>query len=242
MTFTRMGMLLALAAAACGGLPPSPAVPSSIPAPSGSSPAPPPSTIAPGPPSTGLRPTIARVSPNVVTTAGTWGAITGSQFEPGAIVTIANIAVFSSLEDSSTIRFTSPAHAAGSVDITVTNPGGPSATLASGYTFTAPDAFDANGEWLAHADGSNHYLTDMRFTIRNGALTNLSCGSEAAPVTAPIPLALQNGGFSFSGPNGVSMSGKLDSMATAEGRVTAPGCGDGLWWADKSVTPHSTSY
>jgi hypothetical protein len=107
--------------------------------------------------------------------------------------------------------------------------------LASGYTFTAPDSFDANGDWIAHADGSNHYLTDMRFTIQNNALISLSCGSEAAPVTTPITLTVQNGGFSFSGVDGLSMSGKLDSMTTSEGRVNAPGCGDGIWWADKSV-------
>jgi len=171
----------------------------------------------------------------VVTTAGTWGTITGSQFEPGATVTIANAAVFSTLRDSTTIQFSTAAHAAGSFDITVTNPGGHAATLASGYTFTAPDAFDANGDWIAHADGSNHYLTDMRFTIQNNALISLSCGSDAAAVTTPITLRVQNGGFSFSGVDGLSMSGKLDSMTTSEGRVNAPGCGDGSWWADKSV-------
>ncbi|HEU5256540.1 MAG TPA: IPT/TIG domain-containing protein [Vicinamibacterales bacterium] len=177
---------------------------------------------------------MAGVFPSVVTTAGTWGTITGSQFEPGATVTIGNVAVFSTVGDSTTIRFSVGAHAAGSVDITVTNPGGHAATLAGGYTFTAPDSFDANGDWIAHADGSNHYLTDMRFTIRNGALISLSCGGQPAPVTIPITLALQGGGFSVSGPDGLSMSGRLDSMTTSEGRVAAPGCGDGLWWADKS--------
>ena len=219
-------MLLALTTAACGGLPPSPSVPSSLPAPS---------VTAPAPSPTGLQPTIAGVSPNVVTTAGTWGTITGSQFEAGATVTIGNVAVFSTVADSTTIRFSTGAHPAGSVDLTVTNPGGRAATLAGGYTFTAPESFDANGEWIAHADGSNHYLTDMRFTIRNNALISLSCGSEAAPVTTPITLTVQSGGFSFLGPDGLSMSGRLDSMTTSEGRVAAPGCGDGLWWADKSV-------
>jgi hypothetical protein len=122
----------------------------------------------------------------------------------------------------------------GSVDITVTNPGGHAATLARGYTFTAPDSFDANGDWIAHVDGSNHFLTDMRFTIRNNALITLSCGSEASPVTSPITLTVQSGSFSSSAGDGLSMSGKLDSMTTSEGRVNAPGCGDGIWWADKS--------
>jgi len=231
----RIGILLmvALRIAACGGSPPSP---SALSAPTVSPTPTPPSVVAPAPSPTGLQPTIAGVSPNVVTTSGTWGTITGAQFESGATVKIANTIVFSTVRDSSTIQFSnSGAHPAGSVDITVTNPGGRAATLANGYTFTAPDSFDANGEWVAHADGSNEYLTAMRFTIQNNALISLSCGSEAAPVTTPITLTVQNGSFSFSGVDGLSMSGKLDSMTTSEGRVTAPGCGDGLWWADKSV-------
>jgi len=229
---TRIAMLLtvALTTAACGGLPPSP---SSLPAPSASSPSNP---IDPAPSPTGLQPTVTRILPNLVTTAGTWGTITGLQFESGATVTIANVAVFSVVHDSTTIQFSnSPAHAAGQVDVVVTNPGGRAATLAGGYTYAAPDSFDANGDWIAHADGSNHYLTDMHFTIQNNALVSLSCGSEAAPVTTPITLTVQNGGFSFSGVGGLSMSGKLDSTTTSKGQVNAPGCGDGIWWADKSV-------
>jgi hypothetical protein len=121
------------------------------------------------------------------------------------------------------------------VDVVVTNPGGRAATLARGYTYAAPDSFDANGEWIAHADGHNEFLTDMRFTIRNNALIGLSCDSMASGMTMPIPLALKNGGFSFSGVDGLSMSGLLDSMTTSHGQVNAPGCGDGIWWADKSV-------
>jgi len=222
-----MLLMMALTAAACGGSPPSPSVPSSLPAPSGSS--------SPSTP-TGIQPAIAAISPNVVTTAGTWGTITGAQFEPGATVQIANATVFSVVHDSTTIQFSnSGAHAAGQVDVVVTNPGGRAATLARGYTYAAPDSFDANGEWIAHADGHNEFLTDMRFTIRNNALIGLSCDSMASGMTMPIPLALKNGGFSFSGVDGLSMSGLLDSMTTSHGQVNAPGCGDGIWWADKSV-------
>jgi hypothetical protein len=151
-------------------------------------------------------------------------------------VKIANATVFSVVHDSTTIQFSnSGAHAAGQVDVVVTNPGGRAATLARGYTYAAPDSFDANGEWIAHADGHNEFLTDMRFTVRNNALIGLSCDSMAEGVTMPIPLAMKNGGFSFSGVDGLSMSGLLDSMTTSHGQVNAPGCGDGIWWADKSV-------
>jgi hypothetical protein len=231
-----MLLIVALTTAACGGSPRSPSVPSSLPAPSVSLPPTPPSVVDPAPPPTGLQPTIARISPNVVTTAGTWGTITGAQFESGATVKIANAAVYSVVHDSTTIQVVnSGAHAAGRVDVVVTNPGGRAATLANGYTYAAPDSFDANGEWIAHADGHNEFLTEMHFTIRNNALIGLSCDGMAAPVTMPIPLAMQNGGFSFSGVDGLSMSGLLDSMITSHGQVRAPGCGDGIWWADKSV-------
>ena len=238
MNMTRIGMtILTVALASCGGLPPSPSEPSALP--SVSSPPAAPPTRDPTAPLTGLQPIIVGVSPNVVTTAGTWGTIAGSQFELGATVKIDNAAVFSTVEDSTRIRFFAGGHAAGRVDIAVANPGGPAARLANGYTYTAPDSFDdANGDWLGHADGSDHYLTDMRFTIENNALVSLSCGSMAAPITTPIELKVQNGGFSFSAPDGLSMSGRLDSMITSEGRVTAPGCGDGLWWADKAVVAH----
>ena len=88
-----MLLMVALTTAACGGLPPSPSVPSSLPAPSVSLPPAPPSVVDPAPPPTGLQPTIAGISPNVVSTAGTWGTITGAQFESGATVKIANAAV-----------------------------------------------------------------------------------------------------------------------------------------------------
>ena len=87
-----------------------------------------------------------------------------------------------------------------------TNPGGRAATLARGYTY-ASDSFDANGEWIAHADGHNEFLTDMRFTVRNNALIGLSCDSMAEGVTMPTPLAMKNGGFSFSGVPGCRRRG-----------------------------------
>jgi hypothetical protein len=133
--------------------------------------------------------------------------------------------------DSTTIQFpNSGAHAPGSVDVTVTNPGGMAATLAHGYTYSTSDAFEANGEWIAHTDGHNYYVTDMRFTIRNNELVSLSCGT---PVTMPITVSAQRGGFSFAGADGLTMSGTLLSTTTSSGQVNAPGCGDGRWWADK---------
>ena len=213
--------MVTLGLAGCGGSGSAPSAPSAL--------APPPAT---NPVAQPTQPTIAVVSPNIVSTAGTWGTITGTQFQPGATVKIGEAAVVAVFRDATTIQFpNSGPHAAGSVDVTVTNPGGLAATLPRGYTYSTADAFDANGDWIAHADGRNDFLTDMRFTIRNNMLISLSCGT---PVTMPITSFVQNGGFSFAGADGLSMSGMLVSTTTSYGQVEAPGCGDGRWWADKA--------
>lgn len=195
------------------------------------------STSAPPPannPLPGLQPTITAVSPNVVSTAGTWGTITGTQFQPGTAVRIGGTAIPALFQDSTTLRFSSSGpHVAGSVDISVTNPGGLAATLTRGYTYATADSFDANGEWVAHADAHNDYLVDMRFTIRDNGLVTVSCGT---PVTMPTTVPVQSGNFSFAGADGLAMFGTLASTTTSYGQVNAPGCGDGRWWADK-VSP-----
>ena len=56
------------------------------------------------------------------------------------------------------------AHAAGAIDVVVTNPGGREDRLTGGYTYEPPDSFDFNGGWIAHA--GSEYDIDMRFTIR----------------------------------------------------------------------------
>ncbi len=178
MNLTRIGMVMVtLGLAGCGGT--SSPSPSTLPsAPSALAPA-----TDPGPQPTGLQPNVTAVSPNVVSTAGAWGTITGTQFEPGATVKIGDAAVWAAFQDSTTLRFAkSGMHAAGPVDVTVTNPGGLAATLSRGYMYSTADEFDPNGEWIAHADGHNDYMTDMRFTILNNMLISLSCGT---PVTMP---------------------------------------------------------
>jgi hypothetical protein len=214
-------LVLALPLARCSGPPVAPSA----------TPATPPTSPPPVPPA-GLQPVVLSISPHVVSTAGSWGTITGTQFERGAIVRLGNAAVQGVVQDSMTIRFpSSGAHATGSVDVTVTNPGGFSTTLPNAYTYADPSAFDANGEWKAHADGSNEFLTEMHFIIRNNALVLLSCGT---PVTMPTAVASPAGDFSFRGADGLMLTGTLGSMTTSWGQVVAPGCGDGRWWAEKS--------
>jgi hypothetical protein len=167
----------------------------------------------------------------VVSTSGSWGTIRGAQFEQGATLKFANETVFAQVVDSAEIRFTASTHAVGTVDVTVTNPGGFSATLRGGYTYMLPDAFDFNGDWIAHA--GPEFEIDMRFTIQNDVLVSIACGTNASHTMA-VPLDIRNGSFPPAGVDGFSLSGTIVSAQTSLGQVNAPGCGNGRWWADKA--------
>lgn len=68
---------------------------------------------------------------------GTAVTIRGTQIVSGATVTIGGVAATSvAWVDNETLTATTPAHAAGSADVVLTNPGGEAATLTSGFTFS----------------------------------------------------------------------------------------------------------
>lgn len=85
-------------------------------------------------------PTVTSVSPNSgPTSGGTSVTITGTNFALGATVKFdSNAATNVSVANSTTITAVVPAHAAGTVNVVVTNATGLSGTLTSGYTYTAP--------------------------------------------------------------------------------------------------------
>ena len=68
--------------------------------------------------------------------AGTTVTLQGSGFAPGASVAFGGVAATNVLVSGSTkLTATVPAHAAGAVDVVVTNPNGQSATLPSGFNY-----------------------------------------------------------------------------------------------------------
>ena len=187
----------------------------------------------PNPQPTGIQPSVTAIAPHVGSTrGGAWATITGVDFQPGARVRLGDTTVSSWTPDSTTISiFETAAHAAGTVDVIVTNPGGLEARLSGGYTYEAPESFDFNGDWVAHA--GPEYETDMRFTIRNNVLVSVSCGTSAPLTFAPAP-SVRNGEFSFLGDNGLAISGTLVSPVNAVGTINVPACPAARWWADKS--------
>jgi hypothetical protein len=83
--------------------------------------------------------TVTGVSPNSgTTTGGTAVTITGTNFQSGATVAIDGVAAAVSSVTSTSISATTPAHTAGTVSLTVTNPDGTSATLSSAFTYVTP--------------------------------------------------------------------------------------------------------
>jgi len=92
------------------------------------------------PPGGSTSPIVSSLSPTSGTTAGgTAVTITGANFVNGATVTFGGVASTGvSVANSTTIAATTPAHTAGPVDVTVTNPGSTSGTLNGGFTYVNP--------------------------------------------------------------------------------------------------------
>ena len=181
----------------------------------------------------GLQPVVRTISPNAASTAGgSWGTIAGSEFQRGATVTLGkNVLRSVWVQDSETILFgADDPHAAGTVDVIVTNPGGHAARLIAGFTYAPPESFDFNGDWIAHAGPD--YEIDMRFTIRNNELVSFSCGTSET-FTPLAPTSVHSGEFSLHGDAGLVISGKVVSSVNAVGTIDIPACSAASWWADR---------
>jgi IPT/TIG domain-containing protein len=106
------------------------------------------------PPSAPL--TVTAVSPDSgPTTFASEISVTGSGFRLGATLTLDGVAAKVTGITSTAITALTPVHTAGTVDVVVTNPGGPSTTLTGGYTFevvfislTASPSFVKSGDQL----------------------------------------------------------------------------------------------
>jgi hypothetical protein len=192
-----------------------------------------PSVQQPSPQPTGIQPTITAIAPHVGSTqGGAWATIIGGDFQPGATVRLGDATVSAWTHDSTTIWISgTAAHAAGAIDVVVTNPGGLEARLAGAYTYESPDSFDFNGDWVAYA--GPEFETDMRFTIRNNLLVSFSCGTSE-PSTFASPHVVRGGEFSFIGDDGVAISGRLVSPVNAVGTINMPSCPAARWWGDKN--------
>jgi hypothetical protein len=132
--------------------------------------------------------TVTSVMPNQGPTAGgTSVTIAGSGFASGATVTFGgNAATGVNVPSATSITCTTPAHGAGQVSVTVTNPsGGGSATLANGFTYTDLPGITVtacNPSSGPETGGTNVTITGTGF--QSGASVSFG-GSPATGVAVP---------------------------------------------------------
>lgn len=108
----------------------------------------------------GAAPTLTLASPNSGNTAGSTSVtLTGTNLTGATAVTFGGTAATSyTVTDATSITATTPAHAAGAVNVVVTTPGG-TATLTNGYTYRLPLSVTTSSTHVACNSGSNGTAT-----------------------------------------------------------------------------------
>jgi hypothetical protein len=147
--------------------------------------------IVPGP-----APTVTSVTPaNGPTTGGTVITVAGTNFVSGSRVTIGGVpATATTVGDSMTIVATTPAHAAGAADVTITNPDDQQGTLTGGFTYVVvtptiasvtPASGSTSGGTAITITGTN-YATGATVSVGGTAATGVAVVSSTT-ITATTP-------------------------------------------------------
>ncbi len=140
-------------------------------------------------------PTVSSVAPNAGSiNGGTSVTITGTGFVSGASVSFGGTAATNpSVVNSTTMTATTPAHAAGAVNVVVTNPDSQSGTRINGYTYNpaptvtsiAPTSGTTAGGTSVTITGTG-FLTSATVTLGGTAPTNVTVVSSTS-ITATTP-------------------------------------------------------
>jgi hypothetical protein len=164
-------------------------------------------------------PVISELLPNIGSTGGsTPVSIRGTGFRPGLTVTFGGV-VRQHWPYSTIIDTFTEAHAAGTVDVIVTNPDGQAAS--SKFTYASPATFDFNGDWQGvGTDWDGEVLGQFVLTIRDNIVVNASCGGTS--LTLAPPPAVADGHFRFVGSDGGRIDGSILSPNYASGVMTIP--------------------
>jgi hypothetical protein len=173
-------------------------------------------------------PALTDIFPSVGSAAG--GAtikIVATGFMPGMTATFDEIKVTGRFDsrDTSFTTFLSetPAHTAGTVDLTVTNPDGQSHRVAAGYTYAPQESFDPNGVWGGYS--LNGTDTWVEFVIHDNRIVSASCAYDwTIPFTfAELP-SVHDGEFSVVADGGATISGRIVSESEMAGTISVPSC------------------
>jgi len=137
----------------------------------------------------GLPPSVTSILPTTgASIGGTVVIITGAQFQPGAAVTFGGVPATGIMVNGNgtTIQATTPAHASGVVDVTVTNPPpvGGSATLAKAFTyFNPPPSITSIAPTTGTAAGGTVVIITGQFFQQNAAVTFAAALATAVTVS-----------------------------------------------------------
>ena len=219
-----VGLLAAIWVAPGCGTYSNPSSPSGLPSPE---------RPAPPPVATGPAPTIVSITPSLGSTfGGSWIAIFGTGLQRGVRVTFGDAAAGMNARFDSRytdrIYLDTPGHAAGAVDVVVTNPDRQSGRAAGAYMFAPPASFDVDGEW----GGFTPLEEWLTFTVAAGAVVSLSCGdSGVIALSAPAPV--RDGEFSHTDGSGVTITGRIVARGQSVGRVNIDRCTNTEWRAER---------
>ena len=129
-----------------------------------------------------LPPTITWVGPQRGTVfGGTSAVITGTNFSDTTAVTFGGIAAVFTVDSNTSITVTTPAHAAGAVDVVVTGSSG-SATLVDGFEYVGPPTITSVSPTVVDA-ASSGTLTIQGTNLEDATVVQV--GSELATIVGP---------------------------------------------------------
>lgn len=174
--------------------------------------------------------TLERLSTTAGLTAGGRSAtLRGSGFQAGTRVTLGDVEGRLIWTTSTTVDFTTPPHAPGTVAVVVTTPDGQTQGLAGGFTYARPQFVDFNGDWEGHAGVEGE--TPIRFAVRGDVLVSFTCGGG---VTFSVSSSTRGGEFSVT-EGTVRITGGLLQVNRAEGTIDIAACmrSETAWSATK---------
>jgi phosphatidylinositol-3-phosphatase len=153
-------------------------------------------------------PTVSGVSPTSGPTAGgTSVTISGTGFAAGATVTVGGTnATGVIVNNSTTITATTPAHAAGAVDVVVTNSNGQSGTKTSAFTYNPP----AGGETVLLADDFNDASLNTTKWLANNLFSGFTDSTVAISETTLLSIGPMKQNTDGSHYNGIRSQTSFD--------------------------------
>src|SRR6185369_14511474 len=165
-------------------------------------------------------PTVSAISPTSGSTSGgTSVTVTGTGFSAGATVSLGGTSATNvTVVSSTSITATTPAHAAGAVNVVVTNTDSQSGTLNNGYTYTASDTIVVSDDFNDNSLDPAKWGTTLfsGFTDTNVPLAEINQQLEIGPL-----LQTPNNGSSYRGARTVNTYNFNGAYAFAE-LVKAP--------------------